>query len=234
MTSIAGILFDKDGTLFDFHATWSGWTGDFLANLSRSEDHAVALAEAVRYDRAERRFLPDSPFIAGSVEDWMSTILPHLPWHDRETLRSHILETSALARQVPVAPLDPLLGSLRADGYRLGVATNDGIKPATRQLRDAGIESHFDFVAGYDSGWGAKPAPGMLLAFSEQTGIAPGAVAMIGDSRHDLQAARAAGMRPVAVLTGFATEADLAPLADVVLPSIADLPDWLNSGKPTP
>ena len=51
---------------------------------------------------------------------------------------------------------------------------------------------------------------------------------MIGDSLHDLHAARSAGMVAVGVLTGLASRADLAPAADIVLDSIADLPDWLD------
>ena len=53
---------------------------------------------------------------------------------------------------------------------------------------------------------------------------------MVGDSPHDLVAGRAAGMTAVAVLTGIATEADLGPLADVVLPDIGHLPGWLGLG----
>jgi phosphoglycolate phosphatase len=36
-------------------------------------------------------------------------------------------------------------------------------------------------------------------------------------------------MQTVGVLTGTAVEADLAPLADVVLPDIGHLPDWLTA-----
>ena len=57
----------------------------------------------------------------------------------------------------------------------------------------------------------------------------------LGDSIHDLGAGRSAGCAySVAVLTGVATEVELAPEADVVLPSIADLPDFLTrSANPT-
>ena len=51
---------------------------------------------------------------------------------------------------------------------------------------------------------------------------------MIGDSTHDLDSGRAAGMVTVAVLTGVASRADLEPHADVVLADIAALPDWLG------
>ena len=49
------------------------------------------------------------------------------------------------------------------------------------------------------------------------------------DSLHDLEAGRAAGMRTVAVLTGVAVAAQLAPHADVVLPDIGALGAWIDS-----
>jgi phosphoglycolate phosphatase len=51
---------------------------------------------------------------------------------------------------------------------------------------------------------------------------------MVGDSKHDLDAGRAAGMKAVAVLTGIATRADLAPHADVVLADITGLAGWID------
>ena len=134
-------------------------------------------------------------------------------------------------RQVPAAALAPFLGGLRRSGLALGVATNDAEAPARAHLSDAGVADYFDFIAGYDSGHGAKPGAGPLLAFARAVGHPPGACAMVGDSLHDLHAARAAGMRAVGVLTGIASRAELAPMADVVLPSIADLPDWLGIGR---
>ena len=85
-----------------------------------------------------------------------------------------------------------------------------------------------DFVAGSDTGYGSKPAPEPLLAFAEKTDLKADEIAMVGDSLHDLQAANAAGMIRVAVLTGMATEKQLKNFADIVLPSIADLPDLLQ------
>ena len=57
----------------------------------------------------------------------------------------------------------------------------------------------------------------------------PEEVVMVGDSAHDMIAARSAGMHRVAVLTGVATRAQLEPLAQAVLPSVADLPRWLDA-----
>lgn len=111
---------------------------------------------------------------------------------------------------------------------RLGCVTNDAEAPARAHLKTAGICDVMDFVAGFDSGYGAKPDPGPLLAFCDRMGLRPEQVMMVGDSRHDLIAARTAGMFAVGVLTGLATAEDLSPLADLVLPDIGALPGWLN------
>ena len=129
---------------------------------------------------------------------------------------------------VPAVALRPVLAALRGRGLRLGLATNDTEIPARAHLERAGVLDLFDFVAGCDSGYGGKPAPGQLLAFAAKLGLVPGRVIMVGDSVHDLDAGRAAGMHAVAVLTGIATKAELAPHADVVLDDISQLGAWID------
>ncbi len=226
------ILFDKDGTLFDFRKTWGAWTGQFVLEITDGPAHAAEVAAVMDYDLEAMVHRPSSPFIAGSIDDWVETILPALPRYDRDGLKSEIVAKTSLARQMPAVPLDPLLTELRGRGLPLGVATNDGIAPVTRHLEAQGIAEYFAFVAGFDSGFGPKPGPGMLLAFADAVGVAPADVAMIGDSTHDLEAAAAAGMRGVAVLTGMAGVDALAPHAEVVLPDIGHLPGWLAGFAP--
>ena len=227
---ITGILFDKDGTLFDFNATWSDWTEDLLAELSRGDDmHAARMAHVLGYDLALNRFHRDSIVVAHTPEEVAEALLPHLPGHTPAALVARMNVISAEAPQVAALPLAPLLSTLRGRGLRLGVATNDSETAAQSHLQAAGVMDFFDFVAGFDSGHGGKPAPGMLLAFADRFGLDPAQVVMVGDSLHDLIAGRAAGMRNVAVLTGLATQEELAPLAEVVLPNIGHLPDWLDS-----
>ncbi|MBB5221241.1 phosphoglycolate phosphatase [Amaricoccus macauensis] len=231
--TIRGLIFDKDGTLFDFHATWSVWANGLIDRLSgvdpsKAELLAEGLADRLGFDRATRRFLPQSAVIAGTMEVVIDAIRSTLPALEEAPLRRMILASTAAAEQVEVAPLGPLLDRLIAGGMTLGLATNDSEEPARAHLERAGVLGRFAFVAGYDSGHGAKPMPGMLTAFCAATGIAPANCAMIGDSTHDLESGRAAGMTAVAVLTGIATEPDLAPHADVVLPSVEALPGWLG------
>ncbi|SLN56971.1 Phosphoglycolate phosphatase [Pseudoruegeria aquimaris] len=229
MTDIRAVLFDKDGTLFDFNATWSAWAHGFLGELSGG-DPALAgrLGRAIGYDMELKIFEAGSPVIAGTPGEIAEAMLPLLPGQGAAALIEQMNRAAAQAPMVEAAPLVDLLGRLKAVGLRLGVATNDAEAPARAHLAATGVLGHFDFVAGFDSGHGAKPDPGMLLAFAEAVGVPPAQVLMVGDSRHDLLAGRAAGMPTLGVLTGLAQEEELAPLALAVLPHIGHLPDWLG------
>jgi phosphoglycolate phosphatase len=231
MARIGGVVFDKDGTLFDFQASWGPWTRRMIAAEARGDAALAArLAAVLGFDPARDRFHRDSPVVAASVEEVADLILAVAP-QDRAGL---IARMNALAEDLPqveAAPLVPLLSGLRGSGLVLGVATNDAERPARLHLRAAGVESLFALVAGSDSGWGAKPGPGQLLAFAAVAGLDPAQCLMVGDSRRDLDAASAAGMRGVAVLTGVADAAELGPGAAAVLASIAELPGWIAAQR---
>ncbi|MEL7215242.1 MAG: HAD family hydrolase [Pseudomonadota bacterium] len=225
--TIEAVLFDKDGTLFGFDQTWGGWTLGVIEALSGGDaDCTARLADALKFDPVKLQFDPASPVIAGTAEASAAVMLPYLKgW----TLPALVHEINIRAMTVKPVPPVPLAAVLDALAPRvLGVATNDAEAPARQQLEAAGVADRFVFVAGYDSGFGAKPAPGMLLGFTQAVGIAPERIAMVGDSTHDLRAGRAAGMVTVGVLTGPAPAAELEPFADAVLPDIGALPGWLD------
>ena len=227
---IRGIVFDKDGTLFDFNATWGAWSRTMLHRESRGEpDVMTRLADVLGYDLAQDRFLPGSIVIAETVGVVADAILTVVPGQDRDALIARMKAASVEVPQVEAVPLGLFIPALKAQGYVLGLATNDAEGPARRHLQVAGVHDDFAFIAGSDSGWGGKPAPGQLLAFLAQTGLAAADCVMVGDSLHDLHAGRAAGMRTLGVLTGPAPAAELAPHADAVLASIAEIPRWIGS-----
>lgn len=228
---IDGVIFDKDGTLFDFRASWGGWARHLLRDLGRDEAHARAMGRAIGFDLETGVFDKESPVIAATAADIAACLLPHLPGQSFEEVVAEINARAAAAPMLPAVPLRPLLAALKARGLRVGLATNDTEAPARAHLAAHDITEFFDFVAGYDSGYGPKPGPGMCAAFAARFGLDPARVAMVGDSRHDLEAGRAAGMRAVAVLTGIAGAEELAPHADAVLADIGALPQWLDGVK---
>jgi len=230
VTKLDGLLFDKDGTLFDFHATWSVWAAGVIEHLAEGDaDRRAALAEAMDFDLRAGRFRPTSPIIAGTNREAAECVARGLGREDITAIEALLMTMAAEAPLMPPVPLAPLLEGLRGQGLTLGVMTNDSEAVAHAHLRAAGVEGLFDFVAGFDSGYGAKPEPGPLLAFARAHGLAPGRVAMVGDSTHDLLAGRAAGMQTLAVLTGAVGAADLSPFADHVLEHIGEIPAWLSA-----
>lgn len=229
MTNIAAVLFDKDGTLFDFAASWGAWAHDFLTAIAANQLQAAALGQAIGYDWHARAFTAESPVIAGSSEEIAQALAAALPQVSHEDVADMINGAAERAQMVPAVALQPLLGELRAMGLKIGLATNDSEAAARAHLDSHDLTDFFDFIAGYDSGHGSKPAPGMCQAFARAMDLAPCHVVMVGDSLHDLHAGKAAGMRRVAVLTGMASAAELRPHADAVLRDIGGLPDWLRA-----
>jgi len=226
---ISGIIFDKDGTLFDFRKTWSEWARRLLFDLASGDAaQAAFLGAEIGFDTGAEEFAPDSPVIGGTPVEIAALLLPHLPGRAAPELVAQMNTLAATVDLAEAVPLRPLLEGLRARGLRLGVVTNDAEAPAHAHLDRAGVRGLFDFVVGCDSGHGAKPAPGQLLAFCRATGLDPAHVVMVGDSLHDLHSGRNAGMRRVGVLTGIAVAPELAPHADAVLDNIGLIPAWLD------
>ena len=74
-----GLLFDKDGTLFDFQATWSGWFLNVLAQLSQGDlTKQKKLAEAIDFDLSEQAFFAHSVAIAGTNQDLVEALIGEL------------------------------------------------------------------------------------------------------------------------------------------------------------
>ena len=226
---IKALLFDKDGTLSDFTATWAAGARDVIRALVGDDtDRKRQMGRAIGFKWDDGTFVPGSVGVTGPETAVLDRLAPLLPELSRAALEDIYLAASRGVVQRPGVNLQPYFADLATAGYRLGVVTNDAEASARAHLQESGVLPHLDFLAGFDSGHGAKPDPGPLLAFAAYTGVAPKEIVMIGDSHFDLQAAQAAGMHAVGVLTGAATEVELAHLADVILPDISHLPRWLS------
>lgn len=226
--AIKGILFDKDGTLFDFEATFGAACLAVINDLAGGDGGlAEEMATAVEFDIDHCTFSPRSLVIAGSTGDLARIWGPHFGFASPDDLAARI-DALFIAHTRQTARLfngvGGVLQSLGASGYTLGIATNDSEAGAVSHTEAADIAHHFAFIAGYDSGHGSKPGPGMVEAFARHCACPANEVVMVGDSLHDMHAARAAGAIAVAVSTGPATGAELAPRADHVLSALSELP----------
>lgn len=232
-SSIQGILFDKDGTLLDYHATWMPLNRQAALEAAGGD---AALAEqllvSTGYDPASGRCLADS-LLASATNDEIAAVWAGLLGLDPVATAARVtahFEACSGETAVPVAGLAETVAALRARGLVLGVATNDSEESAYGSLEPFGVLDHFCYLVGFDSGHGGKPGPGMVDGFCAATGLAPAAVAVVGDSRHDLEMGRSAGAGLlVGVLTGTGARADLAPHAHHVLDSIVELEALLDA-----
>ncbi len=230
--TIKGIVFDKDGTLFDFHRTWVAAAGE-AAILASGGDRELAevLLAAGGLDFSTGRFLPDSVIAAGHsrelAELWvdLGAVLP------RQLLHARIEETFnrlALANASPVTDLVELFSFLRNKGLLAGIATNDSHAGAVAAVEEFNLKELVCFVAGYDSGFGPKPGPGMVWAFCRAAGLSPEMVAVVGDSEHDMLMGRLAGAGLlVGVLTGAGTRQSLRNSAHLIIEDVSCLKDLI-------
>jgi phosphoglycolate phosphatase len=230
--TIKAILFDKDGTLLDFDATFAPATASVLKDLSGGDDTLKQnMAQAVAFDFLSCTIAPGSVLIAGSLDNIGEALMPFFNGCTLEDLRARIdtlyvkysLETLA-----PFAYLDASLSALEKMNLALGIATNDSENAATSHMEKLGMTDRFCFMAGFDSGFGEKPEPGMVQAYVDHLQLTPKEVMMVGDSTHDCMAGKASGAVTVGVLSGHAPAHELMPHADHVVTNISALPELIQ------
>ncbi len=232
MAKIRAILFDKDGTLLDFNATWLGFVREIAFHAAGGvEERSRELLDAAGFDHVSGTFRAGSAVAAGTSADIIATMYPLASRQEQRELTEQADRKAAIVGRenaVPLPGVVEVLGRLHAEGYRLGVATNDATSGAEATLLALGMAHMFDAAYGYDAVANPKPAPDVVHAFADTVGINVGELAMVGDNTHDLEAARAAGAGlSIGVLSGTGTKADLEPLADIVIGSVADLPEQI-------
>jgi phosphoglycolate phosphatase len=235
---IRAVLFDKDGTLLDFDKSWAPVNRSTASWAAGGDpEFAERLMAVAGFDPLTEKTRSGSLYAAGNTaeiaEAWRAAGVS-LPLGELIAELDRRFTENA-TRAVAVPRLAETVGGLVKRGLVLGIASSDSKGAIARFVATVGLSDRFAFFAGYDSGFGYKPGPGMLTAFSEQTGVPASQIAMVGDNLHDLEMARAAraGLR-VAVLTGTGSREELAPHADLCLASIADLPEALaaNTARP--
>jgi len=226
------VVFDKDGTLIDFHLMWRGWVHDLAlgleARLDRPFEAALLAFMGVDPERgtvgahgllaatpmARIRELLFAALLGAGIPGPRAAIAIAEAWHAPDPV--------TLAH--PVTDLVDLLGALRASGRRVAVVTSDDRRPTERTLRALGVDHLVDATSCADDGRPSKPAPDGVHHACAVTGVPEARTLVVGDAPADLAMGRNAGAgRVVGVLTGVGDRALLTPLCDAVVASIADL-----------
>lgn len=224
---IRAVLFDKDGTLIDYELSW-GPTNRRAAAFAASGDRSLEtrLLALGGVDPQSGRTRADSLFASGNTREIATCFADAGSPIPADALASALdaIFVAAVDEAVPVADLGEVFATLRRHGMVIGIASSDNEAAIRAMVERFGLAEHVAFVAGYDSGYGTKPGPGMLTAFASATGIPAGQIAVVGDNLHDMRMAAAgrAGQR-IAVLTGTGQRDTLSAEADLCLPSIRSL-----------
>ena len=231
MDGVDVVIFDKDGTLIDFHAMWGGWArglGDRLDAVIRRPVSLDVFA-TIGFDPTSGRIAPGGPLATATmagIEETVARVLrrwcPSIAAARRATAAAwSIPDPVALA--VPLADLPAIFGRLRADGRRTAVVTTDDRAPTDATLRLLGVRDEVGAMVCGDDGFAMKPEPDPVFAVCQAFRSHPSRVIVIGDTPADIAMGRAAGAgHVIGVRSGLGSDADLAD-ADTIIDSIGNL-----------
>ncbi len=205
------VVFDLDGTLVDS-----------LEEILASFRYVLAAAGLPVPDEARLRGWVGLP-----LRDTFLKLAPPEAVDDLVAAyrRHYLARLGERSRPYPGVP--ERLAELRSRGFALAVATTKRTGPARELLRRVGLLGFFDHVQGTDGGMAPKPAPEVVVR--AVAGAGGRGVAMVGDTVHDVAAARAAGLPAYAVTWGAGrAEALAAAGAARVAEDLEALPRWLE------
>lgn len=185
---MACVLFDLDGTLID--------TLDLIRTSMRYTTAQVLGAA-----------LPDEVLMHNVGIPLAVQMREFSAEHADELLRVYRAHNDLvhddLVREFP--GVEEALQLLTAHGLRLGVVTSKLRSVAQRGLDRFGLGQYFEVLVGSDDVTIHKPEPFPLLHAAQSMGVEPGQCAYVGDSPHDMAAARSAGMPAIAATWGVAS-----------------------------
>ena len=210
------VLIDLDGTLVDSVPDLAFCIDEMMKALGKP----VWGIDKVRtwvgngVDRLVMRALTDTLWDDPSEEDFAEAqpIFMKL-YADNTSGRSHLYDGV-------VEGLD----YLKTSGFKVGCVTNKAEAFTVPLLKDMGIFDKFDVVVSGDTTPKKKPDPMPLLYAAEQLAEQAADCLMIGDSMHDVKAARNAGFQVVCVPYGYNHGHDIRDAEpDLVINSLAEL-----------
>lgn len=208
------LVFDWDGTLLDS-------AGAIVACMQAA---ALDLGLPPPDEKAARQV------IGLGLHDALSQALPGVPADQyrriAERYRHHYLSRDHELSLFEGA--QELVEELAAAGCLLGVATGKSRLGLNRALEVSGLKAHFHATRCADE-CSSKPAPDMLLEIMDELDADPAETLMIGDTIHDLQMARNAGVGALAVGYGaHPREALQAEQPLGLFDELAQLRTWLK------
>ena len=208
------VIFDWDGTLMDSAAAIASSIQAACADLGLR----VPSDEQARY------------IIGLGLHDAMEHLLPELDAALYPQLvdryRHHFLVRDAGTGLFPGAA--DAVRKLHAGGHLLAIAPGKSRRGLDRALGVTGLADYFHRTRCADEGY-SKPHPGMLQCLLDELNVAPRDALMVGDTTHDMDMARAAGVDGLAVTYGAHGRDALAGSAPIAfMERHEDLWRWLE------
>jgi phosphoglycolate phosphatase len=207
------VVFDWDGTIIDSQAT----IVECMQEASRAMDLPIPERERA------------SHVIGLGLHEAMRIVAPDLAAHRYPQFIEHY-RRHFLAREdaMQLFPGMRQLVELLAKDKILAIATGKSRRGLDRALEASGMQAYFRASRCADE-TNPKPHPAMLLELMQELDVAPDAALMIGDTSHDLEMARAAGVDALAVTYGAHAEAGLRACGPRgCVSSVHELRQWLT------
>lgn len=204
------VIFDFDGTILDSESA------EFQSHRRFFADHGV--------DLTEEEWCTGIGIVQPPTRwwDWLCARAATPPTYERfrELTRTYFSEH---VRMEPMPGITALLGALVAAGIPCGVASAASSNWVGRALGELGLAASFGAIVTGDQVAHPKPAPDVYVEAARRLDVAPGRCVAIEDSGPGLAAARAAGMRTVAIPHRLNRRTHDFTGADLHLSSAADL-----------
>lgn len=189
-TTIAGVLFDLDGTLLD---SAPDLYAALLVQCAEEEVEPPPFAPVRQVVSRGARAVLRCAF-AGCGEAGVERLLP----------RFLQLYQQTMARQTSTFDgIDDLLVRLEARGVRWGIVTNKAAFLTDELVSRMGWARRTSAVVSGDTLAVKKPDPAPVLLACQRAGVAPAHSLFVGDDQRDIQAGAAAGLFTVAVTWGY-------------------------------
>jgi phosphoglycolate phosphatase len=211
------VLIDVDGTLVDSVPDLAYCVDEMMRRLGREPHGAAAVRNWVGngVERLVRRALIGRLDGEPDDADFQQAYPIFLDLYAENTSQRSMLYPGVAEG----------LDYLESQGYALGCVTNKAAQFTLPLLRDLGVHDRFGIVVCGDTLSVKKPDPQPLLHAAAHFGVAPADSLMLGDSKSDVAAARAAGFQVICMSYGYNHGEDIRAYApDAVIDSMAELP----------
>jgi len=189
------VMFDLDGTLVDSVPDLAAAVDKALLGMGR----APAGLEQVRHWVGNGARVLVRRALAGGIE--------HEGVSEEDTERALALFMDAYADSHALTEVYPgvvdTLKWLKKQDVELALITNKPERFVAPLLDEMGLGKFFRWIVGGDTLPQQKPDPAALLFVMKAAGVAPGEALFVGDSRNDVLAAKAAGVRSVGLTYGY-------------------------------